>query len=95
MLTLNSTGPKATTTSTVTVHYNIWTTTGQLVQSTQQQNSPVTMPMTDLQKEWQEVLLEMAAGDRVSLWQIPEKSSYATHQSNPALLHEIILVEVK
>jgi FKBP-type peptidyl-prolyl cis-trans isomerase len=90
-----SNGPKATTVSTVTVHYNIWTTTGQLMQSTQQQNAPVTMPLTDMQKEWQEVLVLMAAGDRVSLWQIPEQSSYSNHQSNPALLHEIILVEVK
>jgi len=87
-------GKKVVTTSTVTIHYNIWTTGGQLGQSTQSQNSPVTMPISQMQPEWQELLTQMNQGDRVSLWHMTE-TSLQNYQSNPSLLHEIIVLDVQ
>ena len=74
--------------ATVTLHYNVWSTTGELYQSTQANNAPLSLKVGDLQPEWKAVVLQMQAGQRASIWHLAEPSSFQ-QQGQPSLLHEL------
>ena len=80
--------------ATVTLHYNVWSTTGELYQSTQANNAPLSLKVTDLQPEWKAVVMQMETGQRASIWHLAEPSSFQ-QQGQPSLLHELILTNVQ
>jgi hypothetical protein len=88
-------GHKPSQDSKLILHYNIWSSKGDLLQSTQTGNAPISVNLSDIQPEWQEMISEMRIGDRATLWDSPEKSTLKSFQKNPTLLHELILIDIQ
>jgi len=94
ILSGESTSTTPTTTSKITLHYNIWSASGELEQSTVLSKTPLTMALSDLQPEWQEVLLQMKENDRVLLWYLPQASSLQSYRNSPIVLYEMSLIQI-
>jgi len=69
--------------STVTVHYNGWTTDGQLFDSSVVRDQPASFPLNGVIAGWTEGLQLMVVGEKRRFW-IPEALAYQGRPGAPA-----------
>jgi len=87
---------KASVDDVVTVHYSVWSTAGELIDSTRTKDQAARFPLTNVIPGWRECVTLMAVGEHRRCW-IPEALAYKSEKGRPAgtLVFDVELVSAE